>query len=236
MYATDNDGWALTGIAVVDGWWSHNSTWEANPTTFLYGLYEEEDEVFRCPSHTNNEFSGVSGDTWNRTGKFRTAPWGHPAHPKPGSPYYGRHNLDGWNSPDAGWSYQGNTWGTNANIDRYTHSQATPDFHDPPDVSAPDKKSLVRLSKMPTDIIWTYEQIGSHGAWAKSVRKASNTDFYGKKHNLPLEGDDVAYYTSSNEVSVARRHNGTFNAAFYDGSVQKFEWGSTEPEDWTGNP
>jgi prepilin-type processing-associated H-X9-DG protein len=99
----------------------------------------------------------------------------------------------------------------------------------------PTKSAFVPIHRLPR-MIWSVDHVGAQWAWASSLRGESSTDYYAEQVGRYVEGEDYPFGAGPSGTGnrVSKRHAGNFNAAFYDGSVESFNWGASQRSDWTG--
>jgi prepilin-type N-terminal cleavage/methylation domain-containing protein len=110
--------------------------------------------------------------------------------------------LDDWS---IGYSYGWNTWG----LGDYAYRHA---------------------SKVAQDVIWLFGHSG--GFVHPIVGTESNTDYYARTMNYPVQCEDVPYYTSGTTSYVTKRHNNGFCTITAGGMAKWIQWGQSTKEDW----
>jgi len=91
------------------------------------------------------------------------------------------------------------------------------------------------LERVPTDIIWLYGHSGGfvHPFVAGETGSAGHlTDYAAADMGLPVQSEDVPYYTAGDVNYVTKRHLNGFNAVRINGEVRRYEWGESLRQDW----
>lgn len=233
IYASDYDGVVLPTFGpapATSDWWG-NMRWEANAVTFLY-TYLPSPHVYQCPSHVNSNFM--------QRVQMRMAPAAYDGAPRSHAANHPviHSSLYGWASagPDVGYSYSVNEHGMQSNFGGQGYNATgSADFFPNEEGSG---TAFWRLDRIPR-MIWIAGHAGGSWAWASSFRgNAALPDYLAAGRVVP--GSDIPHsewpdYGTNGINLVTKRHSGSYNAAYYDGSVRSIKWGDSTSEDWYGN-
>ena len=119
-----------------------------------------------------------------------------------GSPCCGTALAD-WNG---GYSYGFNNWGLQ------------------------DDNRYLPIEAKPPDAIWLFGHSG--GFVHPMVAVESATDYYAAGIGIPVQSDDVPYYTAGTTNYVTKRHTGGFMIIRMNGTTRYFKWGRSVKRDW----
>jgi len=117
------------------------------------------------------------------------------------------YSWTGMGRSDEGYSYGWNEWGLQ------------------------DGNRYLPIEAKPAGAIWLY---GHSGGFVHPITGGdSSTDYYAAAHDIPVQSEDVPYWTALPAMSfVTKRHNDGFNVVRMSGAVQYLRWGTSTREDW----
>ncbi len=124
------------------------------------------------------------------------------------SPACAPYSWTGLGGANEGHSYGWNEWGNTPNIGLYP-----------------------MMDKQAPSVIWLY---GHSGGFVHPIVSDENgTDYKAAARGVPVQSEDVPYYTAGDVSYITKRHQLGFNVATWGGEVRWIKWGKSIRRDWT---